>query len=240
LISCTLQEQQPPPPQQRMRLWVRKQQPQQQGSSSCTAAKGSICFMQLPGKAHIHDETCAAMALCVKSGGAGLVVYQTDKSAEPDAFYLNPGSQLDCGPQCKCWNDLKASLGCSDMDSCSGKVLPGVIISPKHAAALKTAAAGTGGVNASIAAFEYPYKYFDGTSMSAPHVSGAAALIWRQFPRCKAADIANALKMSAQRLPGQTQVPDYAGGYGMLKVDMAYEWIKKNNPCAQGDDAGAA
>ena len=69
--------------------------------------------------------------------------------------------------------------------------------------------------------------------MAAPHVSGAAALLWRQFPACKAADIANALKLSAQRLPGQQQVPDYAAGYGMLKVDKAFEWIKKNNPCAQ-------
>lgn len=79
----------------------------------------------------------------------------------------------------------------------------------------------------------------DGASMQ-PHVSGAAALIWRQFPDCKAADIAAALKMSAQRLPGQLQVPDYAGGHGMLKVDKAHEWIKKNNPCAQGDAAVAA
>jgi hypothetical protein len=227
-----------------MRIWGRKQQQQQQqqasSSSSCTAADGSICFMQLPGKAHLHEETCAAMALCVNSGGAGLVVYQTDTSSESDAFYLNPGSQLDCGPKCKCWTDLKASLGCSDMDSCSSKLVPGVVISPKHAAVLKAAGVEKGGVNASIAAFEYPYKYFDGTSMAAPHVSGAAALIWRQFPRCKAADIANALKMSAQRLPGQTQVPDYAGGSGMLKVDKAYEWIKKNNPCAQEDAAVAA
>jgi hypothetical protein len=69
--------------------------------------------------------------------------------------------------------------------------------------------------------------------MAAPHVSGAAALLWRLFPECKAADIAEALKMSAQRLPGQLQVPDYAGGYGMLKVDKAYEWIQKHNPCAQ-------
>jgi hypothetical protein len=69
--------------------------------------------------------------------------------------------------------------------------------------------------------------------MAAPHVSGAAALLWRLFPQCKAADIAEALKMSAERLPGQLQVPDYAGGYGMLKVDKAYAWIQKHNPCAQ-------
>lgn len=65
---------------------------------------------------------------------------------------------------------------------------------------------------------------------SAPHVSGAAALLWRLFPGCKAADISQALKASAQKLPDQS---DLAAGSGLLRVDRAYDWILKNKACAK-------
>lgn len=327
LISCPLKEEQPAP---RLRLFNRRQE----AVGTCPAAKGAICYVELPGRAHLFEETCAAMTMCIRSGGAGLAVWKPESNAEADALYSIPGTQLDCGPKCKCWADLKAALGCGDMHSCSFKVLPGVILSAKHVAALKAAGAGSGNaVKATVTAYEYNYKYFDGyvgrggashmrsrpadchssawqlvnwserqlqlalsqhspcptwkqqhelcpaevsrpqgipsaqqpindlsavlgmftphtalcpaaairvthrTSMAAPHVSGAAALLWRQFPDCQAADIAEAIKKSAQRLPGQLQVPDYAGGHGMLKVDKAYEWIQKHNPCAGGGAA---
>lgn len=211
-----------------------------QNPSTCPAAKGAICFVQLPGQLnHLYEETCTAMAMCIKSGGAGLAVWKPEKGALADPFYSIPATQLDCGPKCRCWKDLQALLECSDMESCSSKALPGVIISPQHAAALKAAGAGKGAVKGSVGAFEYAYKYFDGTSMAAPHVSGAAALLWRLFPECKASEITHAIKMSAQRLPGQVQVPDYAAGYGMLKVDKAYQWLIKN-PCGQAAVAVAA
>jgi hypothetical protein len=57
------------------------------------------------------------------------------------------------------------------MGSCSSKALPGVIISSRYAAALKAAGAGKGDVKASVAVYEYPYKYFDGTSMAAVSVA---------------------------------------------------------------------
>lgn len=206
---------------------------QEVAASTCAGAKDALCFIELPGKGHLFEEVCAAMAKCVRSGGAGLVAWQHQKPADVDAFYSIPASQLDCGPTCKCWTDLKASLGCQDLDSCSSKAPPGILISPKHAASLAAAGAGKGdAVKARVTNFEYNYKYFDGTSMAAPHVTGAAALLWRLVPNCKAADIAQALKMSAQRLPGQQQVPDYASGHGMLKVDKAYAWIQQNNACA--------
>ena len=161
LVSCPLKEQQQQPP--RLRLFgPRKQDPT---ISTCPAAKGSICFVELPGRSHLFDETCAAMTMCIKSGGAGLVVYKPEAGADAsaDAYYSIPGTQLDCGPKCKCWAELKAALGCGDMHSCSAKVLPGVITSPKHVAALKAAGAGQGDtVKATVTAYEYNYKYFDG------------------------------------------------------------------------------
>lgn len=165
LISCSAQE-----GPQRMRIFGRKQ------AGSCAAAKGSICFIELPGKAHLFEETCTAMTHCIKGGGAGLVLWKTEKTSEADAFYSIPATQLDCGPKCKCWADLKASLGCSSMGSCSSKALPGVIISSQYAAALKAAGAGKGDVKASVAAYEYPYKYFDGTSMAAVSARGGNLL----------------------------------------------------------------
>lgn len=158
LVSCPLKKEEAPP---RVRLFApRKQDPT---IAACPAAKGAICFVELPGKAHLFEETCAAMTMCLKSGGAGLAIWKPEAGAEADAYYSIPGTQLDCGPKCKCWADLKTALGCSDMQGCSAKVLPGVIMSPKHVAALKAAGAGKGdAVKAAVTAYEYNYKYFDG------------------------------------------------------------------------------
>jgi hypothetical protein len=222
MVACSIKD------DMRPRLFGRPQEP-----PSCPDAQGAICLTQLPGKAHIFEETCVAMAKCVRSGGKGLVVVKLEKDAGPGVFYSIPAVQLNCGPKCRCWSELQALLGCSDMASCSSKAPPGIIIAPNHAAALVAVGGGKGDMKGAVAVYEYNYKYLDGTSMAAPHVSGAAALLWRQFPDCKAADIAAALKMSAQPLPGQQQVPDYAAGHGMLKVDRALAWIHANNPCAQ-------
>ena len=57
--------------------------------------------------------------------------------------------------------------------------------------------------------------------MAAPHVSGAAALIWSHFPTKTATEIREALIGSTLDLgdPGR----DKKYGYGLLQVDKAYE-----------------
>lgn len=65
------------------------------------------------------------------------------------------------------------------------------------------------------------YTYLDGTSMAAPFVSGAAALLWSAFPQASALDIKNALVTSV-----------HAGPYpvlsrGALDVAAAYEVLAR-------------
>jgi hypothetical protein len=229
--------------QARFRLFARHQE------GSCPAAKGGICMYELPGATDWSQETCAAMLGCVRSGGQGLVLWRQDKAvgiseSQADASYdliASPlevllATQLNCGKDCKCWSELQAALRCTGDGPCSSRAPPGVVISAKHAAALLAAGAAKGAVKASLTTHEYQYRYFDGTSMAAPHVSGAAALLWRLFPACRAADIAAGLKQSARRLPGQVGIPDLSAGYGLLRVDAAYDWLRKHKPCAAALD----
>lgn len=70
------------------------------------------------------------------------------------------------------------------------------------------------------------YAYFDGTSMSAPHVSGVAALVWSYFPSCSNTQIRAALNASAEDLgkPGR----DYEYGYGLVRAKAAYDYLAAN------------
>jgi len=55
------------------------------------------------------------------------------------------------------------------------------------------------------------YATLSGTSMAAPHVTGVAALRLRLHPDESPADVAEALKKSADRLPGLTSDQQGAG-----------------------------
>jgi thermitase len=62
-----------------------------------------------------------------------------------------------------------------------------------------------------------PYASQSGTSIAAPHVSGAAALLWALRPDLSAGDIANALQNNADKVSGSD--PGY--GAGILNVARA-------------------
>jgi uncharacterized repeat protein (TIGR01451 family) len=68
-----------------------------------------------------------------------------------------------------------------------------------------------------------PYGYKTGTSMSTPHVSGAAALLWQAFPYAGAETIQYALLESALDLGTPGEDNDY--GMGFIYLPDAYHWL---------------
>ncbi|KAF6263172.1 peptidase S8/S53 domain-containing protein [Scenedesmus sp. NREL 46B-D3] len=220
-----------------------QQQALQPPVQPCAGAKGAVCVVQLPGIIDWYHETCVAMLRCAKGGGKGLILWRNDTVAsgfaggdsefsslyegyDVDEYLL--GTQVNCGTRCACWADLRQQLGCSGGD-CSSRTPPGIVVSAAHAQALERANATSPELRVNITTYEYNFRHYDGTSMAAPHVAGAAALLWRLFPACKAADISQAIKQSAQKLPDQ---PQLAAGAGLLQVDQAFDWLKKNKACA--------
>jgi hypothetical protein len=67
-----------------------------------------------------------------------------------------------------------------------------------------------------VSGASYGNRGFDGTSASAPHVAGAAALVWQAYPTYTRADVADFLLQAARDLgPGG---PDTGYGYGNLTL----------------------
>ena len=73
----------------------------------------------------------------------------------------------------------------------------------------------------------------DGTSIAAPHVAGAMALLMQAFPESTPADLEAALMQSARDLGNPGPDDDY--GYGMIDVLAAYRWMV---PCTDADRDG--
>jgi serine protease len=74
------------------------------------------------------------------------------------------------------------------------------------------------------------FKKDSGTSMAAPHVTGIAARIWADFPKCQNSDVRKALESGAKDI-GQ-KGKDIASGYGLVDLNGAYSALQ-NMPCAQ-------
>jgi serine protease len=75
------------------------------------------------------------------------------------------------------------------------------------------------------------YKRLNGTSMAAPHVTGAIARIWAARPLCTNVQIREAIENSALDLdrPGR----DVFTGNGLVQVEAAYQYLLQNfaPPC---------
>ena len=67
------------------------------------------------------------------------------------------------------------------------------------------------------------YALKSGTSMSTPHVSGVAALVWSHFPHCTAAEIRSSLNKHAQDLGDAGRDVHY--GWGLVQAKATYDAI---------------
>jgi subtilase-type serine protease len=68
------------------------------------------------------------------------------------------------------------------------------------------------------------YAMISGTSMAAPHVSGAAALVWEAFPQYTAAQVAQTLLLTATDI-GAVGI-DAVYGWGLLNVGAAVQGVR--------------
>ncbi|OVE81152.1 hypothetical protein BVY03_04495 [bacterium K02(2017)] len=73
------------------------------------------------------------------------------------------------------------------------------------------------------------YEAWDGTSMATPHVSGAAALIWNNFPSASNQDLRNALQQSALDLGDLGRDNSY--GYGLIQTADALTYLQNGPSC---------
>jgi serine protease len=70
------------------------------------------------------------------------------------------------------------------------------------------------------------YATLSGTSMATPHVTGVAALVWSQFPTCKASRIRTALTATAQ--DRGTAGRDVYYGFGIVRAQNALTYLQTN------------
>ena len=65
------------------------------------------------------------------------------------------------------------------------------------------------------------YDSWPGTSMAAPHVAAAAALLLAKRPRLSPSQVRTRLTRTADRVPSQRRRPDDEYGYGRLNIEAA-------------------
>jgi subtilisin family serine protease len=65
------------------------------------------------------------------------------------------------------------------------------------------------------------YDAFDGTSMAAPHVSAAAALLLAEDPSLTPPQVIKKLQKSADKVPGLKKRPNNVVGWGRLNIEAA-------------------
>ncbi|MBA3899293.1 MAG: S8 family serine peptidase [Bacteroidetes bacterium] len=76
----------------------------------------------------------------------------------------------------------------------------------------------------------------NGTSFSAPIISGMAACLWQAFPHRNRAEIAAAIRQSSNRYPN----PDFFYGYGLPDFAKAYKLLKSTEGSTSGNESPIA
>lgn len=82
------------------------------------------------------------------------------------------------------------------------------------------------------------YEYKQGTSMGAPQVAGAAALVWSRYPTMKPHEVRNLLLQTAEDIEDKGWDP--YSGYGLLRVDRALKDTYKIDMYEPNDQSDTA
>ncbi len=104
------------------------------------------------------------------------------------------------------WNDDLASFSDYGYDS--------VDIAAPGKAVLSTIPS----VSDPAAGGDYDYRYKDGTSMAAPHVAGAASLIWAAHPSLEASQVKSVIVQNADSLPSLSGKVGFGGRLNLHKA----------------------
>jgi serine protease len=105
-----------------------------------------------------------------------------------------------------------------------GEWIPTASVSYADGAAIKT----LGGKSADVKLIGVDYARLTGTSMSAPHVSGVAALLWSARPALTPAQVRDLMEKSALNL-GVTG-RDNTYGFGLVQARAAMDLLEQNFP----------
>jgi len=172
------------------------------------SVRGNLALIKRGAMLSFADKTKNAIA----AGAAGVIIYNDDDVGKTDWDRFTLLRQV-CDPKCHALAEDLAypwpmALSVSNVDGEGLRKLP----------------AGTV-VQASITADQY--AVLDGTSMSTPHVSGVAALIWAVAPVATAAEVLQSMEATATDLGAAGYDPFY--GFGLPN---ALEAAKRLNPAA--------
>ena len=118
------------------------------------------------------------------------------------------------------------AVGAMDASDSVWNPVPGV--GSNGGSALDLVAPGAGILQETTSFGVFGYGVGEGTSMAAPHVSGAAALLWAIDPGLSASEVAFAIRSSARDI-GPTGY-DTVSGWGVLDLAAAVEFIAPAPP----------
>jgi bacillopeptidase F len=150
---------------------------------------------------------------------AGIVVVIAAGNAGPSALTsISPANDVD-GFSAGAVDDTNtiAYFSSRGPSACTGGTFPTTVAPGVN---IKTSAISLGGIP--------QYTYVTGTSFSAPHVAGAAAILAGAFPTAAEADIEQALRSSAKDLGPVGPDDDY--GYGLVDAYAAFTALAALSP----------
>ena len=163
-------------------------------SFNCGNMSNKICLVERIGNQGSSYPEINATKACQNAGAAATIVYSN--SALPglqNPFVVDTNNEL-----------TKVSVS---VDRATGLALRGQVGST-------VTVKNEGGKD---------YEFYNGTSMATPHVSGVATLVWSYHPECSAAQVRNALKMTAEDLGVAGR--DDKTGYGLINAVAAKNFL---------------
>jgi len=190
-------------------------------SPGCGKVSGALCVVELPGQIQEYTEVCYAVLNCLRGGGKGVVMFTRNNDNPRFVFGREAlgGLQANCGTKCACWQVLEPLL----KEKQGGQIPPAALIGAWQGRALVEQLRRGGTIRANLVVFPYAYKHYDGTSMAAPHVAGAAARLWAAYPTCGPKEVTDAMKQGAAKLLDGARD---GGGAGMLDMVQAARLLK--------------